>query len=327
MIHFHFHDRAGSRRLRLSDATHVHVNQFKEEEHPRAAHGEHGGEFVKKGAGTGGTSTTSTSAHLVEQPDRSQWPDHIKKLKVPPAWTNVRVSPDPDAPLQVIGKDAKGRSQYVYSADFSQSQAAAKFKRIKQLSTKLDAITQRNDKNLQSADKTKSEHALVTKLIMDMGLRPGSERETGAAEKAYGATTLRGEHVKKVGNETRLVFTGKKGVKLDLPVTDPNIASALQKRAGQTGPLFPNVSDASLRNYIHSVAGADFKTKDLRTLKGTQLATNLVGKMPVPKTPADYKKAVKVVATAVSKVLGNTPVIALQSYISPTVFAPWQSAT
>ena len=39
----------------------------------------------------------------------------------------------------------------------------------------------------------------------------------------------------------------------------------------------------------------------------------------------EYKKAVKFVATAVSKKLGNTPTIALQSYINPATFAAWRA--
>lgn len=39
-----------------------------------------------------------------------------------------------------------------------------------------------------------------------------------------------------------------------------------------------------------------------------------------------YKRAVRAVAVEVSKVLGNTPTVVLQSYISPVVFAKWQAA-
>jgi DNA topoisomerase IB len=48
--------------------------------------------------------------------------------------------------------------------------------------------------------------------------------------------------------------------------------------------------------------------------------------MDVPKTQAEYRKAVMEVAKKVSSVLGNTPVIALQSYINPSVFGAWKAA-
>jgi DNA topoisomerase IB len=58
---------------------------------------------------------------------------------------------------------------------------------------------------------------------------------------------------------------------------------------------------------------------------GTKTAMAEVEKLPRPKNEAQYKKAVRVVADVVSKKLGNTPTVALQSYISPTVFAEWRA--
>lgn len=42
-------------------------------------------------------------------------PEHIRALGkglIPPAWTDVRIAPDPAADLYVIGMDSKGRVQY-----------------------------------------------------------------------------------------------------------------------------------------------------------------------------------------------------------------------
>jgi DNA topoisomerase-1 len=38
----------------------------------------------------------------------------IRALVIPPAWTDVEISPDPDAKVQVTGIDAAGRKQYRY---------------------------------------------------------------------------------------------------------------------------------------------------------------------------------------------------------------------
>jgi hypothetical protein len=87
------------------------VGKFDESKHPRG----HGGEF-------------SASGGLVAGIERAAFPAHIQALKLPPAWTDVRINPDPGADLLAIGKDKKGRSQYVYSAKFQGDQAAQKFK-------------------------------------------------------------------------------------------------------------------------------------------------------------------------------------------------------
>ncbi len=293
--------------------------EFQESEHPRGQP-DNPGQFVK---GAGG----AKSAHLVDAPDRDKWPAHIKKLKLPPAWHSVRVSEDPKASLQAVGYDSKNRPQYVYSARFSESQTAKKFARIKSLDSKFERVLSQNQRCLNSKDPVRREHALVTSLVLEMGLRPGSERETGAAEKAYGATTLRSEHVLSDSVDTFLRFTGKKGVKLLLKVEDPALAKELKARSRKTkDQLFPEVTAASLRSYIGSLGGGGFKTKDMRTLKATRLATDLVASEAPPKSEAAYKRAVREVATKVAKVLGNTPTVCLQSYIPPEVFAPWRGA-
>src|SRR5437868_4039755 len=38
----------------------------------------------------------------------------IRSLVLPPAWTSVWISPDPNSHIQAVGRDAKGRKQYRY---------------------------------------------------------------------------------------------------------------------------------------------------------------------------------------------------------------------
>jgi DNA topoisomerase-1 len=280
-----------------------------------------------KGTGTGGRWTTGAETLVAAPKNREEWPEHAKALKVPPAWTDVRINSNPHAALQATGKDAKGRSVYIYSEEFRASQSAVKFARIQELAAKAKMIRDQNEINRRSDDSVTKDHADVTALIMSMGIRPGSDDDTKAKVKAYGATTLEGRHVVNDGDETRLVFTGKKGVHLDLPVTDPDIARMLKERAsyaGKDGKLFPLIDDASLRDYTKSLDGGGFKTKDFRTYLGTSTAARLVAVTPEPKNFKEYKSKVHEIGKAVSSILGNTPTIALQSYIDPRVFAPWR---
>jgi DNA topoisomerase IB len=57
---------------------------------------------------------------------------------------------------------------------------------------------------------------------------------------------------------------------------------------------------------------------------GTRLAVDAMKKIKAPLNEKEYKKAVKEVATQVSSKLGNTPTIALQSYINPSVWGQWR---
>lgn len=298
---------------------------FDEKDHPRRADGE----FAPKNASSP-ASTKKTRAHALSTApeDREKWPDHIKALKLPPAWTSVRYSDDPHADLQAIGKDQKGRDQYVYHEKFAQSQAALKFARIHELDSKFDAISAQVAKARKSKDPATRDVADCVHLIMSTGLRPGGDDDTKAEKKAYGASTLEGRHVIVKKGEVRLRFVGKKGVDVDVPVEDPEAAALLRKRAkeaGADGQLFPRASAPALLDFVHGLDGGSFKTKDMRTLKGTRTARDLVESMDPPKNDREYRKSVMAVAKHVSSVLGNTPSVALAAYISPVVFAEWKT--
>jgi len=89
-------------------------------------------------------------------------------------------------------------------------------------------------------------------------------------------------------------------------------------------PLFPSINEKKVLQYTHSLDGGHFKTKDFRTLVGTELAHRLVKEIAIPASEKETEKIKKGIATKVSKVLGNTPKVALESYIDPVV---WQSLT
>lgn len=272
---------------------------------------------------------TESGAYLVRaSAGRTDWPAHIISLRVPPAWRDVHYNEDETGDLLVIGRDAKGRAQYVYSQRHSQSAAEAKYERIKELRAKYRAIARENLKNESSPDRREAEHAQATSLIMATGIRPGSHAETRGEAQAYGATTLEGRHVKVSGKQVSLQFVGKSGVALNIPVNDKHVASLLKKRrtsAGTSGRLFPNISRASLYNYVGTLDGGQFTTKDFRTALGTMTAQALMSRMPKPGTAAAYRKSVRAIGKAVSTRLGNTPTVALQSYVDPTIFGGWRA--
>jgi phage-related protein (TIGR01555 family) len=293
-------------------------DEFREGEHPR----DEEGKFADKGG--------SKAAGLKEYKDREEWPEHVKALKIPPAWKEVKVSDNPNADLLAVGRDAKGRPQYVYSAKFKNSQSDVKFQRVSQLSKDLPVIDKQLSSLQKSPDPKTRDHADCMMLIRKMGIRPGSDSDTKAKVKAYGATTLQGHHVWQMGNTTRLRFVGKKGVTISLPVEDGKLASMLRDRrakSGDSGKLFPNVSDSSLLDFSHEkLDHGHYKTKDFRTHLANDIAGDMVGKLKPPANEKEYKKRVKEVATAVAEKLGNTPTVALQSYIAPQVFAGWRQA-
>ena len=234
------------------------------------------------------------------------------------------VNPDPTGGLQALGKDAKGRRVSIYSAEHHDQRARAKFAHTKALHERMPAIVAK----LEADAADGNQEAIAALLIQRTGLRPGSTKDTGAEEQAYGASTLKDEHVQIVGETVRLTFTGKKGVKLDLTVHDATLADVLQERLDEDpgGDLF-DTDDAKLRAYLGGVQEG-LRPKDFRTYLATATAFRLVKQAPPPpppSTPGELAKARRQVGEQVAALLGNTPTVALASYVDPAAFSPWDA--
>lgn len=246
-----------------------------------------------------------------------------RKIVIPPAWKNVQVADDPTSDLQVIGHDSKGRAQYVYSAEHTARQAAAKFERIKAFHDEVKKL----DENLVK-DAKDDDTAAAVLLMRRMGLRPGSESDTKAEKAARGATNLRAGDVRTTpGGKMKLDFTGKDGVHIILEVTDPDVKKTISSRLegkGKDDRLF-STNEGRAAKYMKSKTNG-FKLKDMRTYHANDLAAKHVSSMKPPKNKKEFAAARNKVGDLVSAQLGNTRTMALNSYINPVVFSDWREA-
>lgn len=240
------------------------------------------------------------------------------------AFPGGRVVDGENTGLYAIGYDSKMRKQYVYSADKQAGQSVKKFARIKKAAKDVKKL----DKNLAEEALT-DDTAAATLLMRKLGMRPGSTAETRAAKQAFGATTLEARHVKlnPTSKTVSFAFTGKSGVSIRLRSKDPGIYAAMERRlAGKSGRdrLFATSGDR-VNRYVKSKMGSGYSGKDLRTLKATTMALQMVKRKRRPTSQAAFKKARNVVGDTVAKQLGNTRAESLRSYIDPAVFAPWEA--
>lgn len=271
---------------------------------PRDPGGQDGGRWVKGGA----------AGRVL----RLATPDERKALKVPPGWTEVHVT-DGDPDLLAVGKDAKGRVTRLYSSEHHERQSAVKFARLKGVRDRMPAL----DKRL-AADAPTDDTAAAAALIRRAGLRPGSDRDTKAEKRAFGATNIQAQHVTVDGDTIWLRFTGKKGVHIELDIEDAALARVIAARLdGKSGEdrLF-DTDERRVREYVAKHAPG-VMPKDLRTLLGTALAESLVAARGEPSSAREAKVWRLDVARQVSAALGNTPSVALASYIAPSVFDAW----
>ena len=280
----------------------------------------------------GSTSPSGKSKKIAEgkwvrvSASRKNLPKRVsKQFTIPPAWKDVHYFSDPKAKLLVKGTDAAGRVQYLYNPEHVTKKSAEKFARINDMNKQYDAISVENAFNASKGVKA----AQCLALIMDTGIRPGSEKDTKAKVDAYGASTLEGRHVKIQGDSVMLEFVGKKGIPLTISINNPGVAKMIirsKRAAGNKGKLF-GVTGDQLRLYTLKLGdNAGFTTKEFRTHLGTTLAMKTKKKIKKPGTMKEYKAAVKKIAEAVATQLGNTPRVVLQSYINPAIFEKWRSA-
>ncbi len=254
--------------------------------------------------------------------------ERLRKLGVPPAYTDVRYACSAGAKLQATGVDAKGRVQRRYNDNFTRRKAAEKFDRLAAFAAALPAI--RRDAKRMAAPwwqnhRQRDRDALVggAALLMDAhGVRSGSERyldENGS----HGLTTLAPCHVRARGSGLVLDFDGKSGKRNVLHVTQPTLVKTLKalRVPARKDRLFELADGTCLRgadvNAWLKEYGPDFKTKDFRTWRANAafVAHMLKHGHPAPDTVTATKRLHAAAVRHAAEFLGNTPAVCKKNYV------------
>jgi DNA topoisomerase-1 len=218
----------------------------------------------------------------------------IRALAIPPAWTDVWISPDPNGHIQATGRDAKGRKQYRYHASWNEHRNMNKFGRLIAFSQTLPLLRAQVEKDLGQRGLTRDRViATVIRLLETTYIRVGN-KEYAKANKSFGLTTLRDPHVEVAGATLRFGFVGKSGQKHQVELRDRRLARIVKMCRDLPGyDLFQYVDDDGVRQtiasgnvnaYLRAVAGNDFSAKDFRTWGGTLLAARELRQMEPPKS-------------------------------------------
>lgn len=249
----------------------------------------------------------------------------IRSIVIPPAWTDVWISPYENGHLQATGRDAKGRKQAIYHPDFRAYREETKFDRLKEFGNALPAIRERVDADLRKRGLPKEKViAAVVHLLESTLIRVGN-REYALQNKSFGLTTLRNEHIDLGSERIQFKFKGKSGKYFQIEYRDRRMARVvrvIQELPGQA--LFQylddcgepcEISSEDVNDYLREASGKDFTAKEFRTWKATIEAFRLLRDIGEP-AASDFPKIVKHVAT----LLGNTPAVCRRSYIHPKLF-------
>jgi DNA topoisomerase I len=255
--------------------------------------------------------------------------ERIRSLVIPPAWTDVWISPNAGAKLQATGVDAAGRRQYLYHPDFRAAQERAKFERLLHFAKSLPALRGRARRHLALGPYERDwACAIAVGLVNDAWFRVGTDRHARTS-RTYGITTLTKRHVSISGGAIEFRFRGKNGALVKRTVENPRLARELRSlvalengsrlfRYERDGETY-NLTAAMLNEYIGEHLGDGFTAKDFRTWGGTLLAAVELGKHGSAASETEAKRVLAAVMRKVSRELGNTPAVARASYVSPVV--------
>lgn len=254
----------------------------------------------------------------------------IRALAIPPAWEDVWICADAHGHVQATGRDARGRKQYRYHADWQAERSRTKFEHLLAFSTALPRIRARVATVL--ADPTgppTRERVLATlaRLLDSTWLRVGNvqyAKDNGS----FGLSTLRNRHAVVRGATLMLSFKGKSGVRHEARVEDRRVArivracrelpgQALFQYVGEDGTV-RRIGSADVNDWLSEAAGARITAKDFRTWHGSVQALDLTLAACAAEgagcTPTQ-------VLQQVARRLGNTPAVCRKAYIHPGVLA------
>ncbi|MBV8834351.1 MAG: DNA topoisomerase IB [Acidobacteriaceae bacterium] len=262
----------------------------------------------------------------------------IRSLVIPPAWSSVWISPDPDGHIQAVGRDAKGRKQYRYHPAYRAVRDSVKFDRMRAFGEALPHLRRIIGQDLARPGLPKRKIlAAVVKLLETTYIRIGNE-EYAEENGSFGLTTLRNQHVQILGEMLKFKFRGKSGQVHEITLEDKRLARILRKCKDIPGSaLFQYIDEegqpqtiesGDVNEYVREISGGDFTAKDFRTWGGTCLAASyLLSRCAADKEGENgpTKSALVDVVKDVAAKLGNKPATCRKYYIHPSVMDCYSS--
>ena len=270
------------------------------------------------------------SGEVVKDPSTIQ---RIKKLAIPPAYTDVWICPDERGHIQATGRDARGRKQYRYHARWTEVRDSAKYDRMLEFARALPQIRDRVNLDLGRRGLPRERVlATVVHLLETTFMRVGNDTYA-KQNRSYGLTTLKDGHVKIGSTTLRFKFKGKSGKSWQLNVNDRRIAKIVKSCQDIPGQrLFQyydedgnqrQVLSSDVNDYLRDITGKDFTAKDFRTWAGTLLAMTALRELESFDSQAAAKKNLRAAIERVASRLGNTVTICRKCYIHPEVMTSY----
>ncbi len=315
-----------------ASVTEVAVATPRSQEHRKAA-ARAGLRYVTDGA-AGITRRRAGSGWTYFEPDGTRIRDldkrqRLNSLAIPPAWTDVWICPDPDGHIQATARDARGRKQYRYHADYRAARDRSKFRRMIEFSETLPRLREKIERDLRGQELSRRQIiATVIRLLDRTLIRVGND-EYARQNRSFGLTTLRRRHVEVKGTVLRFSFRGKSGIEHDVSLTDRKLARIVQRCQDLPGTeIFqfrdsfgrrqPVTSD-DVNERLREMSGRDISAKDFRTWGGTMHAALALRAMGEAASRREADRNILRALDVVAERLGNTRAVCRKYYVHPAI--------
>jgi DNA topoisomerase-1 len=258
----------------------------------------------------------------------------LHRMAVPPAYREVRYSPDPNSHLQAVGVDAAGRLQYRYHADWEKVREQRKAHRLARLVAALPKIRRNVSMHLAGEEPTR-EFALsaVIELIARTAIRPGNE-SYARLNGTRGATTLLKSNVMSEEDSFVLTFKAKGGKAVRKECNAAKLVRAIGilrtvpgKRMFQyrdANGVVRGVSTTTVNAFLREIAGIKISLKDFRTLMASAVVVESLSRITPAASERGRKRQVLEAIRAAADQLSNTPAICRKSYVHDTIVTAFE---
>jgi DNA topoisomerase I len=258
----------------------------------------------------------------------------LHRMAVPPAYREVRYSHDPDSHLQAVGRDAAGRLQYRYHADWEKVREHRKAHRLAKLVGALPKI-RRNVSAHLAGDEPTREFALsaVIELIARTAIRPGNE-SYARLNGTRGATTMLKSNVTLEDDCFVLTFKAKGGKAVRKECDAAKLVRAIGilrtvpgKRMFQyydRSGVVRAASTSAVNAFLREIAGIKISLKDFRTLMASAVVLESLSRITPAASERGRKKQVLEAVRAAADELSNTPAICRKSYVHDTIVTAFE---
>ena len=256
--------------------------------------------------------------------------DRIRRIGIPPRWTDVWICPRPRGHIQATGRDGRRRKQYRYHERWREVRDATKFYRMGAFGEALPGLRRRVDADLDLEGLVRDKVlGAVVRLMDETLIRIGNERYA-RENQSFGLTTLRHEHVAIEDRSTvRFEFRAKSGKEQRVRLSDPRLAAVVHAcHELPCQELFSYIDDhgrvadvgsTDVNRYLRDVTGAHFTAKDFRTWGGSAVAAEVLVDLGPPRSETDAKRKIVRALDAAAERLNNTRAVCRASYVTPRV--------